>query len=611
MLVITNFSNQPCNIIFQQTGGTGTTDCSILPPACTNNSPICTGQTLQLAAQTIMGATYQWWGPAGFTSTLQNPSVPNATTANSGPYYLRIIVGGQPSSDTSVTVANVYHPVANAGNDTSIMNGVFTTLHGSCSAGSGAYHYKWSPASKLVNDSVQHPQTVNLFSTQVFTLNVTDDSANCQASDMVTVNIAGGALAVNAFASPNSICKGETTQIQALGSGGAGNYSYQWTGPNGFSSTLPNPTVAPGETSTYQVTASDGYNTVTSAVTITVIPLPLADAGLPKSIPYGTYTFLNGTVPGGASNYYYSWSPADKLVNAGVQNPQTANLTATTVYSLVVTDLVTNCVSNNTASVAVEVTGGPLNVNPVATPGSICKGDSTKLHASAGGGNVGNYQYSWSSDPAGFTSQEADPVVHPLINTVYQVTVTDQFNSTIGNTTVSIYPEPVIHLGPADTTVCIYDTVELDAGNPGASYLWSNGSVSRQITFGTTGIGSDKQVYSVEVTNENGCKSSSAISVYFSFEVCTGIGENNFSSHFTIYPNPAGNVVTIESSGVHGITRGTLFTTLGQELQRFTLQDPADGKSSVSLALSGLGKGIYLVRFSHPSSTFIQKLVIE
>lgn len=611
MLIITNFSNQPCNIIFQQTGGTGTTDCSILPPACTNNSPVCSGQTLQFAAQTIMGATYQWWGPAGFTSTLQNPSIQNATTANSGNYYLRIIVGGQPSSDTSVTTAHVYHPIANAGNDTSIMNGVFTTLHGSCSAGSGSYHYKWSPSAKLVNDSVQNPQTVNLFSTQVFTIKVTDDSANCQATDFVTVNIAGGALAVNAFATPNSICRGETAQIMALGSGGAGNYTYQWTGPNGFSSTLPSPTVAPTETTTYQVSATDGYNTVNSTVTITVIPLPVADAGSPKSIPYGTYTFLSGNVAGGTSNYYYSWSPADQLLNAGIQNPQTINLTATTVYSLVATDLVTNCVSNNAANVAIEVTGGPLNVNPVATPGSICKGDSTRLHASAGGGNVGNYSYIWSSDPPGFTATEPDPVVHPIVNTSYQVTVTDQFNTTTGGTVVNIYPEPVIHLGPADTTVCIYDTVELDAGNPGSTYLWSNGSVSKQISFGTTGIGSDTQVYSVEVINENGCKGMSSISVFFSFEVCTGTSDRQGADHVSIYPNPASDRVILNISDINGETHGVLFNTLGKELRNFTFPQPEGGKSSVKLDLSDLPKGIYLVRFRNSVFTYIQKLVIE
>jgi hypothetical protein len=66
ILVITNFSNQPCDITFQQSGGTGSTDCTILPPPATNNSPVCVGEMIQLNAATVIGAQYQWTGPNGF-----------------------------------------------------------------------------------------------------------------------------------------------------------------------------------------------------------------------------------------------------------------------------------------------------------------------------------------------------------------------------------------------------------------------------------------------------------------------------------------------------------------------------------------------------------------
>ncbi len=611
MLVITNYSNDPCNIIFQQTSGTGTTDCSIMPPTCTSNSPICKGQTLQLTAQSVTGATYYWWGPAGFTSSLQNPTIPNATTVNAGDYFLRIVVNGQTSIDTSVVSVAVFQPQPHAGNDTTILNGVSTTLHGNCTAGSGAYRYKWAPSNKLLNDSIQNPQTVNLFTAQVFTLTVTDDSAGCQATDMVTVNIQGGPLAVNAVANPSSICFGTSTQIQAIGSGGAGNYSYQWTGPNGFTSTLPNPTVAPAVTSTYQVTAFDGYNTVTGSVTVNVIPLPVANAGQPKSIPNGTYTFLDGSVTGANSDYYFSWSPADKLIHAGVQNPRTVNLTSTTIYSLVVTDLATNCISTNEANVAVEVTGVALNVNPVAAPDSICPGDSTRLYAAAGGGNIGHYTYSWTSDPAGFSSTEPDPMVIPGVNTEYHVTVNDQYNTSQGAVRVVLYPEPLIRLGPPDTLVCIYDTVELDAGNPGSSYLWSNGATSRTISFGTTGIGYDAQLYSVEVVNRHGCRSSASIQVVFATDACTGVGENNPVERLKVYPNPARDQVTVRITGLPGHTTCTLMTTLGKVISDLAFGSLTESSASVSIDLKGLPKGIYLVRINNEAFTHIQKLVIE
>jgi hypothetical protein len=367
----------------------------------------------------------------------------------------------------------------------------------------------------------------------------------------------------------------------------------------------------PAATSTYTVTIFDGYNTSTGSVTVTVIPLPVANAGENKSIPYGTYTFLSGSVAGGAGNYFYQWSPADQLVNANVQSPQTLNLTATTVYSLVVTNLLTNCVSNNQANIAVEVTGGPLNVNPVATPAWICRGDTTQLHASAGGGNVGYYQYTWTSNPEGFTSSSPDPLVRPVVNTTYHLSVFDGFNTTTGNTLVSIYPEPVIHLGPPDTTVCIYDTVRLDAGNAGSSFLWSNGATSQVIRVGTTGIGYDSQTYTVEVTNQHGCFSSSSITVIYSFDACTGIGERNLDGRIRIYPNPAGEKVTISMEGLTGITRGELISAYGKSLRSFLMPEGNGGDSELSLDLSGLPGGVYLLRFSNPNFIHTEKLVIE
>jgi hypothetical protein len=611
MLVITNFSNQPCNIIFEQTGGTGTTDCSILPPAASNNSPICADQTLLLTAQSVANATYHWTGPDGFQSSQQNPTIPNAQPINAGTYYLTITVNGQTSSDSSSTVAYIYEPVANAGNDTSIANGVFTVLHGNCSAGSGSYTYHWEPAAKLVDPNVQDPQTVNLFATTIFTLTATDDSASCQASDPVTVNIIGGVLAVNATATPASICAGQVTQLQAIGSGGAGNYTYEWTGPGGFTSTLPNPVVQPASTSTYDVTVSDGYNTATGSIVVTVIPLPLANAGIDDTIPYGTYIYLNGNVTGGSGNYMYAWEPANLLQNPNVQYPQTANLTATTVYSLTVTDLATNCVSNNNANVSILVTGGPLNVNPTASPNWVCTGNVTQLFASAGGGDTLGYTYSWTSNPPGFTSSSANPVVNPVVNTTYSVTVNDGFNSVTGNTLVSIYPQPQIRLGPPDTTICIYDTVTLDAGNPGSEYLWSNGAGTRTVRVGSSGIGYDFQTYSVQVTSENGCVSDATINIVYSFEACMAIDEKGREYSITIFPNPTSGKVRFNLHGVTNETRVRITDLFGRTVFSTTLPKPDQHYTSEEVILPDLSKGIYMVRFSNEDLSLTLKLLVE
>ena len=102
ILLITNYSQQVCNITFSQTGGTGSTDCTILPPPVGNNGPLCVGETLELTASFVVNATYLWSGPAGFISTQQNPVIPNVTLSNAGDYSCVITVNGN-SSDPAVT----------------------------------------------------------------------------------------------------------------------------------------------------------------------------------------------------------------------------------------------------------------------------------------------------------------------------------------------------------------------------------------------------------------------------------------------------------------------------------------------------------------------------
>jgi N-acetylneuraminic acid mutarotase len=74
------------------------------PAIAASPSPVCEGQTLNLTASTIGGATYVWTGPGGYYNTTQNPSLPNVTLSQAGTYTCRVFLGGCWSGDTSVTV---------------------------------------------------------------------------------------------------------------------------------------------------------------------------------------------------------------------------------------------------------------------------------------------------------------------------------------------------------------------------------------------------------------------------------------------------------------------------------------------------------------------------
>ena len=78
-------------------------------PDANSNSNICEGEDLLLFATNIPGATYEWVGPAGYTSTDQNPIIPGAVLADSGMYGVIAIVDGCPS-DTAFTFVTI-HPI--------------------------------------------------------------------------------------------------------------------------------------------------------------------------------------------------------------------------------------------------------------------------------------------------------------------------------------------------------------------------------------------------------------------------------------------------------------------------------------------------------------------
>ena len=79
--------------------------CSLPPsPTVGNNGPIWAGMTLNLTASTVPGATYNWTGPNGFSSTSQNPSIVNASTNASGLFTVTAATGGCTSAPATTTV---------------------------------------------------------------------------------------------------------------------------------------------------------------------------------------------------------------------------------------------------------------------------------------------------------------------------------------------------------------------------------------------------------------------------------------------------------------------------------------------------------------------------
>ena len=74
------------------------------PPVAGNDGPVCAGGTIHLTASTIPGATYSWTGPGGFTSSLQNPTIPSVSPSAWGYYTVTATSDGCTSSPASTLV---------------------------------------------------------------------------------------------------------------------------------------------------------------------------------------------------------------------------------------------------------------------------------------------------------------------------------------------------------------------------------------------------------------------------------------------------------------------------------------------------------------------------
>ena len=102
--------------------------------------------------------------------------------------------------------------------------------------------------------------------------------------------------------------------------------------------------------------------------------------------------------------------------------------------------------------------------------------------------------YIWSGNETINTVTLSNPGTH-------WVTISNKCGTISDSVTYSVSPYPIINLG-IDTVLCGKFSLELDAGNPGMSYNWMpDGETSQKIQA------TKQQVYSVTVTNKDGCQS--------------------------------------------------------------------------------------------------------
>jgi len=252
------------------------------------------------------------------------------------------------------------------------------------------------------------------------------------------------------------------------------------------------------------------YQTSPAAVlpiVVNSVPVAVINPSIPY-VPYGTSVIVEA-LPGGTGSYSYHWSPEELFVNPDEQFAQTVNLYQSEVVSLLVTDLETGCQNKDMYLLAVQ--GGPLAINPFVNPDSICMAGSAYLYALASGG-TGNYSYAWTSNPAGWSSNNGLVVVTPIVTTTYSLTVSDGVDTVIDSVIIWVN-EPVSATISGNDTLCGTGgettlTIDLE-GSPPWDFVYTFGCQSVLITGQETTpcsiITSEAGTYTISYVKDSFC----------------------------------------------------------------------------------------------------------
>ncbi len=302
-----------------------------------------------------------------------------------------------------------------------------------------------------------------------------------------------GAFSVVVDAAPTSICEGDCTDLTATPSP-AGTYTYSWTeqGNPAVLGTTDVLNVCPTATTTYEVEVSDGTNTVISTVEVIVNPPAAITTSPDVSICDGGSTDL--TASGGVS---YTW---DNGIGAGA-GPHTVSPSVTTVYTVIGVDA-NGCEGTSQVTVTVNGTGAAL----VITGTDISCNGLTDGSAEVVATGTGPFNYNWL--PSGGTNS----IASGLGAGTYTVEVTDG-NGCVSNETIDIDEPTTIDLTISSTpSDCTVDngsaTVVATGGTGGYTYSWTPGGAT---TAAVPNLGPG--VYSVEVTDGNGCIQNETVNV--------------------------------------------------------------------------------------------------
>jgi len=211
----------------------------------------CAASDLTLNAGTVLGSgaidTYEWVGPNNFTSNIASPVIANATEASNGSYQLTVIDVNGCSATGTVQVSEIM--------DMPSMPQI-TSSGPDCEGGSlalnvGAYtaanvDYVWTTPGNITTG-------ISGLNTSQLIISPLDETIH-EGDYSVVITVDGcvlesatfnlelfGTPTANLAATTGVICEGNELAFTTTSTGVS---TYQWTGPNGFTSNTASPVIS-------------------------------------------------------------------------------------------------------------------------------------------------------------------------------------------------------------------------------------------------------------------------------------------------------------------------------------------------------------------------------
>lgn len=461
---------------------------------------------------------FSWKGPNNFTSNSALPSITGANESLAGTYTLTLkgITGCEIMADLIISAKDLPASPVLEIPDT-ICSGTPITLKSGNPPSGESITYYWYMDDELLGFTIEDSLNISIpagKATADFTLVI--DKGNCRSkpSPIKNVTILASPIA-SILSEKQNYCPGEIIMLSAQDPGV--NHTFQWLGPNGFSSSERQPSqflaTGPEQTGTYYLTVNNGFcDSPLDSVVLTIAPKPS------KPVPGGPLETCEGNTITLYSNYptasVYHWI-----------NPQGLAI-ATTADSLVLSNVDTSFSGawrlwvtvgdcNSDTSEAINLMVNPLpKVTAAAAKFIVCEGESVALSAAT---SIPVATFQWTG-PANFTSTQANPVISSFQSTkigtyLVEVSTTKGCKSS-GSVSLSMDVAPTIIKIEDNTPVCSSgnDTITLTPtfiNETGLTFQWSGPMnytaevKNAQVTVSGT--------YQLRATNNNGCQTTDSI----------------------------------------------------------------------------------------------------